>query len=94
MKLEWGKKISCPKCATNFFDMMKKSLTCPNCNASFENTEVRHKNAIHPQSIDDIDLDDKIVDISGFDLLDDGLHNVNELASTSDFSDIKERNDK
>ena len=34
-KESWGKKRTCPKCDTRFYDLNKDPLTCPNCEHTF-----------------------------------------------------------
>ena len=33
VKESWGKKRTCPKCDTRFYDLNKDPLICPNCGA-------------------------------------------------------------
>ncbi len=35
VKESWGKKRTCPKCDTRFYDLNKDPLICPNCGHSF-----------------------------------------------------------
>ncbi|MFL2812982.1 MAG: TIGR02300 family protein [Paracoccaceae bacterium] len=34
-KESWGKKRTCPKCDTRFYDLTKDPLLCPNCGHTF-----------------------------------------------------------
>ena len=34
-KKSWGKKRTCPKCDTRFYDLNKDPLLCPNCGHTF-----------------------------------------------------------
>ena len=34
-KESWGKKRTCPKCDTRFYDLNKDPLICPNCEHTF-----------------------------------------------------------
>ena len=34
-KESWGKKRTCPKCDTRFYDLNKDPLICPNCGHAF-----------------------------------------------------------
>ena len=34
-KESWGKKRTCPKCDTRFYDLNKDPLICPNCGHTF-----------------------------------------------------------
>ncbi len=34
-KETWGKKRTCPKCDTRFYDLNKDPLLCPNCGHTF-----------------------------------------------------------
>ena len=35
VKESWGKKRTCPKCDTRFYDLNKDPLICPNCEHTF-----------------------------------------------------------
>lgn len=43
MKLEWGKKVSCPACAMHLYDLMKTSVVCPYCGNTFEGNDYKLK---------------------------------------------------
>ena len=96
MKLTYGKKIACPACALPFYDLQRTYLVCPNCGNSFDASEIKHKKASNI-IMDEIDLDDKIVDIPGFEFNDEvdstGLsEHVSDLSDeTEAFEDIKIR---
>ena len=97
MKLEYGKKIACPACALPFYDMQKSSLVCPNCNYSFDISEIKYKK-VNNTAMDELDLDDKVVDIPGFEFNDDvvvSADNVVDLGDDDDaLEDIKIREDE
>lgn len=93
MKLEWGKKIACPACVLPFYDLRKTSLVCPNCGNSFEASEIKYKK-ISTVAMDEVDLDDKIAAIPGFEFSDEVdpaelTDNSSELGDDSDIDDIK-----
>ncbi|MDR1234259.1 MAG: FYDLN acid domain-containing protein [Holosporales bacterium] len=77
MKLEWGKKVSCPVCALPFYDLRKSSLLCPNCGHSFIAADLRSKMA---NSVVMDTVDEKLSDVSAFDFTD-------EVVEGSDISD-------
>ncbi len=43
MKLEWGRKISCPACAMHLYDLMNVSVVCPYCGNTFETNDYKLK---------------------------------------------------
>jgi uncharacterized protein (TIGR02300 family) len=44
MKLEWGRKISCPACALHLYDMMKNPIACPYCgNVFYDGNDAKSK---------------------------------------------------
>ncbi len=62
MKLEWGKKISCPGCAMPLYDLMRSTIVCPHCGMSFEEGELklRKKNNIsddNAKNVTDFEFD-------------------------------------
>jgi hypothetical protein len=66
MKLEWGKKVSCPACALRLYDLRASSITCPYCGNVFgDNIEARFKkkNYSAETEIDSqiMDSDDSVV---------------------------------
>lgn len=93
MKLEWGKKRTCDSCGEKFYDMRKKSLVCPNCYHEFKIADVQHKNFGNNIYIDEIDLDDKIVDLSPNYHDEELINNVNDI-TTSSFTDRKNDDEK
>ncbi|MDR0640733.1 MAG: FYDLN acid domain-containing protein [Holosporales bacterium] len=69
MKLEWGKKVSCPACALPFYDLRKTSLLCPNCGHSFVASDLRSKHAASI-TLDEVEVDEKLNDVSVLDFPD------------------------
>lgn len=64
MKIEWGKKISCPACALTFYDMGKSSLVCPYCQYSFEADSLTSKGNEAPA--DEIEIEEGTMEMPGF----------------------------
>lgn len=66
-KAEWGTKRKCLKCGTFFYDMNKKSFSCPKCkekytNASYEESKSKQLLKLAKKSapkIDDENLDEE-----------------------------------
>lgn len=52
MKLEWGKKVSCPACAMHMYDLMKSPITCPHCGNVFEASD--YKSRKKGSAVDDV----------------------------------------
>lgn len=92
MKLEWGKKVYCPACALPFYDMQKTSLICPSCGNKFEAADLRSKKHAHI-AMDEIDLDDKITEIPGFEFVEDETVDLSEdsdgISVPEEIEDIK-----
>lgn len=42
IKPEWGKKRTCTKCSTKFYDLCQKAIICPKCGAEYV-AEEEHK---------------------------------------------------
>ena len=40
-KPEWGTKRKCPTCGTFFYDMKKKTFTCPKCKTEYKEEEIQ-----------------------------------------------------
>ena len=66
MKLDWGKKVCCPKCGTPFYSMKKTSLVCPNCEHKFEISELTNRKGVRVARDEVVEYDEKIA-ISDFD---------------------------
>jgi uncharacterized protein (TIGR02300 family) len=69
MKLEWGKKICCPACSLPFFDLQRTDILCPYCGSAFASSDLQSKKIV-AEVLDDIALDDKLTEITGFDFPD------------------------
>ena len=75
-KETWGKKRTCPKCDTRFYDLKKDPLLCPNCGHTFslesimevfkkntkETTSKKHTPESTSTEINGIEADDIILD--------------------------------
>ena len=70
MKLEWGKKVCCPACASPFYSMQKTSLVCPKCANKFKITELTSKKSLNIAMDETAEADERIA-LSDFDLADD-----------------------
>ena len=60
MKLDWGKKVCCPKCSSRFYSMKKNSLVCPNCGYKFEVSELTSKKSVKVARDEVIEYDEEI----------------------------------
>ncbi|MBQ3945225.1 MAG: FYDLN acid domain-containing protein [Alphaproteobacteria bacterium] len=93
MKLEWGKKVSCPACALPFYSMQKASLVCPNCGNKFELSELTNRKRAKI-AMDETPEYDKNPVFSGFDEIPEEIEqNMNEededIAATEVIKDMK-----
>ena len=77
-KAEWGRKLTCHKCGIKYYDMTKKKVKCPGCDAEYkaekikprrgirtENPKPTQEKSIKPdpeEELIDVDLDDEILD--------------------------------
>ncbi len=82
MKLEWGKKVTCPACAMHFYDMMKSPAVCPHCGNTFDTMEIKSRRRLDEKIEEDnmnadfefdVSSDDDIVMTDEADSLDDDL---------------------
>ena len=84
MKLDWGKKVCCPKCEAPFYSMKKTSLICPNCENKFELSELTSRKGARIARDEVIEYDEKIA-ISDFDRVEEEptleLNDDNEVLS-------------
>ncbi|MDR3031487.1 MAG: FYDLN acid domain-containing protein [Holosporales bacterium] len=66
MKIEWGKKVSCPACSLAFYDLWKTALVCPYCGNTFDVADLISKKAHAINLEPEDDIDDKAIGLSGF----------------------------
>lgn len=52
MKIEWGIKRQCKKCAANFYDLNKNPIVCPKCSTSFNENDFVSK---YSRGLDKVD---------------------------------------
>ena len=77
-KAEWGRKFTCHKCGVKYYDMTKKKVRCPECDAEYKAEKIRPRRGmrtVNPKptpektiksdpegELTDVDLDDGILD--------------------------------
>ena len=76
-KAEWGRKLTCHKCGVKYYDMTKKNVRCPECDAEYKAEKIKRRGmrtdnpkptlekTIKPDpegELIDVDLDDEILD--------------------------------
>lgn len=60
MKIEWGRKVTCPACVKHLYDMMKSVVTCPYCGYKFDRFEsklIKKDDELDFKLEDDLDSD-------------------------------------
>lgn len=89
MKLEWGKKVSCPACALPFYSMQKTSLVCPRCGNKFEISDLTSRKRTKIAMDEISEYDDNPI-LSGFDedLPEDSEQSINEEAEDLAANDV------
>lgn len=96
-KPEWGKKLTCPKCGTRFYDLNKEPAVCVSCGHSFTFEPVLKSKQPLPEDErkpdvkkssddDDVDLDDDDIEVEDDD--DDDLADVSLDDDDADLSDM------
>ena len=40
-KAEWGRKLMCHKCGVKYYDMKKKNVRCPECDAEYKAEKIK-----------------------------------------------------
>ncbi len=92
VKPTWGTKRKCQSCGLPFYDLNKKKIICPNCNAEFNLTpqtrprrptpatpKTKEEKSVIPEDVEIIDKED---------LLEDSSANLNdEIEDTDDDAD-------
>ena len=77
-KTEWGRKLTCHKCGVKYYDMKKKNVRCPECDAEYKAENIKPRRGMRidkPKPIPEktiksdpegevigVDLDDEILD--------------------------------
>ncbi len=99
-KPEWGNKRTCQSCGAKFYDMQKKTIACPKCEAVFEvETKARKPRAPKPppaaakpavvaQVVDDVE-----VEIGGVEEVEDDDETDAALISEDDEEEEDDLND-
>ena len=45
-KEQWGRKLTCHNCGVKFYDLKKKTITCPKCDAPYKEEKVKSRRSI------------------------------------------------
>ena len=77
-KAGWGRKLTCHKCGVKYYDMKKKNVRCPECDAEYKAVKIKPRRGMrtdNPKStpkktiksdpegeVIDLDLDDENLD--------------------------------
>ena len=96
-KAGWGSKLTCHKCGVKYYDMKKKNVRCPKCDAEYKAVKIKPRRGMrtdNPKStpkktiksdpegeVIDVDLDDEDLDAGN-----DGNQDNTIMEDTSDIS--------
>ena len=77
-KTKWGRKLTCHKCGVKYYDMTKKKVRCPECDAEYKAEKIKPRRGMRTDKLKptpektiksgpegqliDVDLDDNILD--------------------------------
>jgi hypothetical protein len=77
-KAEWGCKLTCHKCGVKYYDMTKKNVRCPKCDAEYKAVKIKPRRDMKTgnpkptpkktfksdpeRAVINVDLDDEILD--------------------------------
>ena len=77
-KAGWGCKLTCHKCGVKYYDMTKKNVRCPECDAEYKAVKIKPRRGIRTDNpkptpektiksnpegeLSNVDLDDDILD--------------------------------
>ena len=77
-KAEWGRKLTCHKCGVKYYDMKKKNVRCPECDAEYKAVKIKPRRGMRTDNpkltpkktiksdpegeVIDVDLDDENLD--------------------------------
>ena len=76
-KAEWGRKLTCHNCGVKYYDMTKKNVRCPACDAEYKAVKIKPRRGVRTDNpkptpkktiksdpegeVINVDLDDKIL---------------------------------
>ena len=77
-KAGWGRKLACHKCGVKYYDMNKKDVRCPKCDAQYKAEKIKARRSVTPDlpkpepkktfeadssgEMIEVDLDDDVLD--------------------------------
>ena len=96
-KARWGRKLTCHKCGVKYYDMKKKNVRCPECDAEYKAENIKPRRGMRtdkpkpiPEKTIKSDPEGKLMDVN---LDDDILEGENDedqespiMEDTSDIS--------
>ena len=47
-KAGWGRKLACHKCGVKYYDMNKKDVRCPKCDAQYKPEKIKARRSVTP----------------------------------------------
>ena len=83
-KSEWGRKFSCHKCGVKYYDMKKKNVRCPECDAKYKAEKIKPRRGMRtdklkptPEKTIKSDPEGKLIDVGLDDDILDGENDEN-----------------
>ena len=50
-KTEWGRKLTCHKCGVKYYDMTKKNVRCPECDAEYKAEKIKPRRGMRTDKL-------------------------------------------
>ena len=98
-KAQWGRKLTCQNCGVKFYDLKKKTITCPKCDAPYKEEKIKSRRSTaaevpkpvtepvqekeSEEELLEVKLDDDILDTE-----DEKVQDVQDVTIMEDTSDI------
>ena len=95
-KEQWGRKLTCSNCGVKFYDLKKKTITCPKCDAPYKVEKVKSRRSITaeipkpvPEPAKDSESEEDLLEVKlDDDILDAEDDKVQDVTIMEDTSDI------
>jgi len=95
-KEQWGRKLTCSNCGVKFYDLKKKIINCPKCDAPYKVEKVKSRRSITaeipkpvPEPVKDAESEEDLLEVKlDDDILDAEDDKVQDVTIMEDTSDI------
>ena len=95
-KAQWGRKLTCQNCGVKFYDLKKKTITCPKCDAPYKEEKIKPRRSAAAEvpkpvkePVQDNESEEDLLEVKlDDDILDAEDEKVQDVTIMEDTSDI------